>query len=73
MILFFDSGITRPFERGHISPAEFHSKAAELLGFNLPFEEFVEIWNDIFWEDVQMCELARTLKRKGINYFFFRT
>lgn len=60
---FFDSGITRPFERGHLSPAEFHRKAAALLGFDIPFEEFKKIWNDIFWADDDMCELARELKK----------
>lgn len=60
---FFDSDITRPFERGKLSPREFHAKAAQLLGFDLPYDEFVEIWNDIFWEDTGMCELARQLKK----------
>jgi glucose-1-phosphatase len=66
---FFDSGITRPFERGHLTPKEFHTKAAELLGFDLPYEEFVEIWNDIFWADEEMCTLARQLKKSGYKLF----
>ena len=61
---FFDSDITRPFERGAISAAEFHAKASKLLGFDLPYNDFVKIWNDIFWEDERMCELARELKKK---------
>lgn len=61
---FFDSDITRPFERGTLSPAEFHARAAHLLGLDLPYKDFVDIWNDIFWEDTRMCELARELKNK---------
>ncbi|MBN2453601.1 MAG: HAD family phosphatase [Candidatus Omnitrophica bacterium] len=66
---FFDSGITRPFERGHISPREFHRRAAGLLGFTLPYMKFVDIWNDIFWEDTAMCDLARRLKKEGYKLF----
>ena len=61
---FFDSGLTRPFERGHLSPAEFHAKAAELLGFDISYKKFVEIWNNIFWADDDMCALARELKKR---------
>ncbi len=60
---FFDSGITRPFERGALSPKEFHAKTSEHLGLDLPYSDFVDIWNDIFWEDRQMCALARKLKK----------
>ncbi len=62
---FFDSDITRPFERGHLSPMEFYQKASDLLKFKISFNDFVKVWNDIFWEDSQMCALARQLKRDG--------
>lgn len=61
---FFDSDITRPFERGKLSPVEFHAEASRLLGFELSYDDFVEVWNDIFWEDDRMCALARELKSK---------
>ncbi|MBP7055644.1 MAG: HAD family phosphatase [Candidatus Omnitrophica bacterium] len=60
---FFDSEITRAFEKGEISPREFHRKAEALLGFKLPYREFVNIWNDIFWEDEHACDIARRLKK----------
>lgn len=59
---FFDSEITRAFESGHISPREFHERAMKLLKVRLPFKDFADIWNDIFWEDVEMCALARSFK-----------
>jgi len=61
---FFDSDITRPFERGELSPAEFHAKASRFLGLDLPYGDFADIWNDIFWQDAEMCALARELKKK---------
>jgi len=60
---FFDSEITRAFEKGEVSSREFYNRAAELLGIKLPYRDFVDIWNDIFWEDEEMCALARQLKR----------
>jgi len=61
---FFDSDITRRFETGKISPEIFHVEISELLGIKLPYEEFVDIWNDIFWEDKRCSELVRRLKAK---------
>ena len=60
---FFDSPLTRAFEKGEISPIEFHKRAGSLLGIRLPFSDFASIWNDIFWEDVDACRLARELKK----------
>lgn len=59
---FFDSEITRAFEKGEISPREFHRRASGLLGVDMPYQDFVAIWNDIFWEDEDACKLARQLK-----------
>ena len=61
--MFFDSEITRVFEKGEISPREFHRRAAELLGIKISYKDFVPIWNDIFWEDEAACSLARRLKK----------
>ncbi len=66
---FFDSDITRPFERGHLTPMEFYIKAADLLKFDISYEDFVKVWNDIFWEDAEMCALARKLKKAGYKLF----
>lgn len=60
--IFFDSEITRAFEKGEISPKEFHVRATNLLGIKLPYKDFVSIWDDIFWEDEASCALARRLK-----------
>ncbi len=60
--LFFDSELTHLFEKGLISPEEFHKRAAEATGISLPYEDFLSIWNDIFWPDEKSCDLARRLK-----------
>ncbi|MDP3790824.1 MAG: HAD hydrolase-like protein [Candidatus Omnitrophota bacterium] len=62
--LFFDSEITRDFEKGLISPKVFYSRVTEFLNIKIPFNDFVSIWNDIFWEDKESCNLARQLKSK---------
>ena len=62
--LFFDSELTRAFEKGVIQPGEFHEKISDVLGHKLPYEEFVSIWNEIFWEDESSCALARELKSR---------
>jgi len=61
---FFDSEITRAFEKGLLSPRRFYEEASRLLGFKLPYEDFVPIWNEIFWEDEEACRLARELKKR---------
>ena len=66
---FFDSEITRAFERGLSSPRQFHREASASLGMKLPYEDFVKIWNDIFWEDEGACRLVRDLKKKQYKLF----
>lgn len=61
--IFFDSEITRAFEKGDISPKEFHKRASLFLGVKMPYKDFIAIWNDIFWEDKDACDLARQLKK----------
>ncbi|MDD5428081.1 MAG: HAD hydrolase-like protein [Candidatus Omnitrophica bacterium] len=66
--LFFDSEITRAFEKGELSPSQFYDKASEQLGIKLPYEDFVKIWNDIFWADEGTCSIVKELKD---NYKLF--
>ena len=61
--LFFDSKLTQAFERGQISPKDFHARITRHLGVAIPFKDFVSIWNDIFWEDEEACAIARRLKK----------
>ena len=63
--LFFDSGLTGLFEEGKISPQEFFLKIKETLNLKLDYDEFVPIWNEIFFltkENLAVYNLARQLK-----------
>jgi len=61
--LFFDSELTQAFERGQISPKDFHTRITRRLGIKISFRDFVPIWNDIFWIDEGACAIARRLKK----------
>ena len=66
---FFDSEITRAFDRGRISPRQFHAEASKALGVRLPYKDFTKIWSDIFWEDEDAAALVRELKSSGYRLF----
>jgi len=59
---FFDSEITRAFDRGRVSPSQFHKEASRALGIKLPYEDFAKIWSDIFWEDEEAAAIVKSLK-----------
>ena len=65
--LFFDSGLTGLFEEGKISPQDFFLKVKELLALRLSYDEFIPIWNDIFFlseKNHSVYNLARALKER---------
>ncbi len=46
---FFDSKLTTLFEEGRISSMDFFRKVKEAINLNLSYEEFLPIWNEIFF------------------------
>ena len=65
--LFFDSGITGMFEEGKIKPREFFLKVKKMISLRLGYNDFVPIWNEIFFlskKNLQVYKLARSLKKK---------
>jgi len=63
--LFFDSEVTGIFEEGKISPKQFFLKVKEMIGLRIEYEEFVPIWNEIFFfnqKNLGVYNLACTLK-----------
>lgn len=63
--LFFDSNITASFEEGKISPENFFRKVSSALNLNIAYEEFVPIWNEIFFlskKNKEVYNLASQLK-----------
>lgn len=65
--LFFDSDLTRNFEEGRIMPFEFYMEIRKKLNCDVSYEEFVDIWNGIFYfseENAFILSLAQELKKK---------
>jgi glucose-1-phosphatase len=65
--LFFASPVTAKFEAGLVTPEEFFAEVKRMLGISIPFEEFVPIWNEIFFiseRNRQVQSLAAALSRK---------
>ena len=66
---FFDSPHTRAFEKGEVLSGEFYAGMKEHLGLEVGYDDFVSIWNNIFWEDEVSCGIARRLKANGYTLF----
>ena len=65
--LFFDSELTGLFEEGKISPSRFFLKVKEMLSLRLDYDEFLPIWNEIFFlteENQAVYNLAKTLRER---------
>lgn len=63
--LFFDSHITASFEEGKISSGQFFSEVKKLLSLKIGYDEFLPIWNEIFFlteENRAVYNLACNLK-----------
>ncbi|MDD4893958.1 MAG: HAD family phosphatase [Candidatus Omnitrophica bacterium] len=65
--LFFDSELVALFEEDKISPLEFFAKTKEMLGLKLDYEQFLPVWNKIFFfteNNRQVYNLAKSLKKR---------
>lgn len=62
---FFDSKLTALFEEGRISPVDFFLKVKETISLNLSYEEFLPVWNEIFFltdDNRAVYDLVRNLR-----------
>lgn len=59
--LFFDSKLTREFEKGKINPLEFFEKVKSALDLKISYEKFLPIWNEIFFRKPETEEFIRAL------------
>jgi len=50
------------FERGRISPLDFHKNARDLLDATASYEEFFAIYNDVFFPNPPAIDILRRLK-----------
>lgn len=59
--LFFDSGLTREFEKGKTAPGDFFKQVKSLLELKLSYQEFLPIWNEIFFSKPETEEFIVSL------------
>jgi len=60
----FEKGAINGYEVGKVSSIEFFQSLKESLLLSISFEEFIPLWNDIFWENVEVSEIIGSLKGK---------
>ncbi len=68
-IFDLDKGSINRYEEGLCSSMEFFRDIKERYRLDLEFEEFKEIWNNIFWENLEVNEMIVYLKAKGYPVF----
>ncbi|MFH1692001.1 MAG: HAD family phosphatase [Candidatus Omnitrophota bacterium] len=62
---FFDSPLTEKYETGRISSIDFFQSLEKQLNIShLSYESFIDIWNEIFFENKGMLELLLALKQQ---------
>ena len=59
---FFDSVIQQEHDEGRLSGREFYERVRAMYELTCTYEQFVPIWNDIFWENAEMTALVSRLK-----------
>jgi len=57
--------LIRAFDRGEISPAEFHQEVCAALGLEIEADLFFEYYEDIFAANAPVLEIVRRLKAAG--------
>lgn len=71
--LFFESPLVVDHDEGRISTRQFYEEVSGRLGLSVGYENFLQVWNDIFTEDLQMTELLRKLLRSYPAYLISNT
>lgn len=66
--LFFDSDLTDRFEKGIVSSLDFFQEVKKMLNAKVAYEEFLLIWNEIFFPHPGMLEILEALKDKYSLY-----
>jgi HAD superfamily hydrolase (TIGR01509 family) len=64
-----DLELIRRFDGGVVTPAGFHARVMELVGADLPYDEFYEIYNDIFSVNAPAIEVLARIKAAGFKTF----
>jgi len=65
----FSNGIINRYEEGLSSSFEFYLEIRNRYGLDLPYEDFKEIWNNIFRDSPEVNEVILYLKARGYPVF----
>lgn len=60
-----DLGLIRRFDGGAVSPAEFHAHVTAAVGADMTYQEFYEIYNDIFTPNPSAIDVLSRVKAAG--------
>ena len=71
--LFFGSPWVVAHDEGRISTEEFYESVRREISLALPYERFLEVWNNIFTEDKRMTELVDQLLKRYPCYLISNT
>lgn len=71
--LFFESPLVVDHDEGRISTRQFYEEVSRRLGLAVGYEQFLEVWNRIFTEDLQMTDLLQRLLRIYPAYLISNT
>jgi glucose-1-phosphatase len=64
-----ENGAVNRYEEGLSSSDEFFLEVRKRYDLALEFEEFKEIWNNIFWDEPEVNSIISYLKEKGYPIF----
>ena len=60
-----DLELLRRFDAGAITPAGFHARVMEIVGADMPYADFYEIYNDIFTLNLAAVDVLARVKGAG--------
>ena len=71
--MFFESPLVVEHDTGRISTRQFYEEVSRHIGMRIPYERFLEVWNDIFVADEAMNRLVARLLEKYPCYLISNT
>ena len=67
------TGSINPYEEGFCSSLEFFRDVRDRFGLQLEFDEFKDIWNEIFSENLEVSKIIADLKARASLFSFSAT
>ena len=61
----FKDELEKLYDEGRMSTREFYEKIKELLQVGIEFDEFCQIWSDVYEENLSVTQLIKELKKSN--------